>query len=85
MYHHVNGRLDWSTSEHQSIYASREAISILSGKYKRYTFVHPVSGISKQKHLKMHDALPLEVIATIRVLEFLFIASSQNDSLVIRI
>ena len=31
----------------------------------------------------MNDVLPLEVIATIRVLEFLLIASSQNWSLVI--
>ena len=38
-------------------------------------------------HLKMmyDDVLPLEVIATLRILEFLFIASSQNGSLVIRI
>ena len=33
----------------------------------------------------MNDVLPLKVIATIRMLEFLFIASSQNGSLVIRI
>ena len=42
------------------------------------------SCISKQRHhLKMYHVLPLEVIATIRILEFLFIASSQNGSLVI--
>ena len=27
---------------HQSVNPSREVISILSGKYKRFTFVHPV-------------------------------------------
>ena len=36
----------------------------------------------QRHHLKMNDVLPLE-IATIRILEFLFIASSQNGSLVI--
>ena len=42
VHHHTNGRFDWLISEHQSINASREAISILSGKCKRFTFVHPV-------------------------------------------
>ena len=40
--HHANGRFDWLISEHQSVNPSREAISILSGKYKRFAFVHPV-------------------------------------------
>ena len=40
--HHANGRFHWLISEHQSVNPSREAISILSGKYKRFTFVHPV-------------------------------------------
>ena len=40
--HHANGCFDWSISEHQSVDPSRKAISILSGKYKRFTFVHPV-------------------------------------------
>ena len=42
MHHHTNGRFDWLISEHQSANPSREAISILSGKYKRFKFVHPV-------------------------------------------
>ena len=42
MHHHANGRFDWLISEHQSVNPSREAISILSEKYKRFTFVHPV-------------------------------------------
>ena len=40
--HHANSRFDWLISGHQSVNPSREAISILSGKYKRFTFVHPV-------------------------------------------
>ena len=35
VHHHANGRFDWLIS--------REAISILSGEYKRFTFVHPVA------------------------------------------
>ena len=42
VHHHANGRFDWLISEHQRVNPSREAISILSGKYKRFTFVHPV-------------------------------------------
>ena len=41
---HANGRFDWLISEHQSVNPSKEAISILYGKYKRFTFVHPVHG-----------------------------------------
>ena len=40
--HHANGRFDLLLSGHQSVNPSREAISILSGKYIRFTFVHPV-------------------------------------------
>ena len=45
VHHHANGRFDWLISEHQSVNPSREAISILSGKYKKFTFVHPVGCI----------------------------------------
>ena len=42
------------------------------------------SCLSKQRrHLKIDDVLSLEVSVTIRILEFLFIAFSQNGSLVI--
>ena len=41
--HHANGRFDWLISGYQSVNRSREAISLLSGKYTRFTFVHPVS------------------------------------------
>ena len=34
VHHHANGRFDWLISVHQSVNPSREAISILSGKYK---------------------------------------------------
>ena len=46
--HHANGRFDWWISGHQSVNPSREAISILSGKYKRFTFVYPVSLTKRQ-------------------------------------
>ena len=43
VHHHANGRFHWLISGHQSINPSGEVISILSsGKYKRFTFVHPV-------------------------------------------
>ena len=42
VHHHANGIFDWLISEHQSVNPSREAISTLSGKYKRFTFVHHV-------------------------------------------
>ena len=42
VHHHANGRFDWLISGHQSVNPSREAIPILSGKYKRFTFVHSV-------------------------------------------
>ena len=43
MHHHANHRSDWLIPGHQRVNLSREAISILSGKYKRFTFVHPVA------------------------------------------
>ena len=42
VHHPANASFDWLISEHQSVNPSREATSILSGKYKRFTFVHPV-------------------------------------------
>ena len=36
------GCFDCLISGHQSVNPSREAISILSGKYKKVAFVHPV-------------------------------------------
>ena len=42
MQHYANSCFDWLISGHQSVNHSREAISILSGKYKGFTFVHSV-------------------------------------------
>ena len=42
VHHYANGRFDWLISGQQSVNPSRESISILSDKYKRFTFVHPV-------------------------------------------
>ena len=42
MHHHANGCFDWLISGQQGGNPSREAISILSGKYKSFTLVHPV-------------------------------------------
>ena len=42
VHHHADGRFDWLISGHQSVNHTREVIFILSGKYKRFTFVHPV-------------------------------------------
>ena len=38
----ANGRFECFLSGHQRVNPSREAISILSGKHKRFTLVHPV-------------------------------------------
>ena len=42
VHQHANGRFDWLISRHQSVNPSRAVISILSGKYKRFPFVHAV-------------------------------------------
>ena len=42
VHYYANGCFDWLISEQQSDNSLREAISILSGKYKGFTFVHPV-------------------------------------------
>ena len=44
--HDASGCFDWLISEEQSVNPSREVISILSEKYKRFTFVHSVIEIS---------------------------------------
>ena len=48
VHHYANSCFDWLFSGHLSINLSREAISILSGNYKRFTFVHPVHMVSIQ-------------------------------------
>ena len=42
VHHHDNGSFAWSISGPQSINHLREAISVMSGKYKRFMFVHAV-------------------------------------------
>ena len=57
VHHHPNGSFDWLISGQQSVDPSREAISILSEKYKRFMFVHPGTPIMKSKNflsLKTH-------------------------------
>ena len=54
MRHHANGRFDWLISGHQSVNPSREVVSILSGKYKRFSFVYPVMS---HHHLSLHRKL----------------------------
>ena len=58
LHHYANSSFDWLISGHQSINPSREAISILSGKYKRFTFVHPVG--DRQFILSEKQFLPSE-------------------------
>ena len=41
VHHHANSRSDWLISGHQSVNPSREALFMLSGKYKTFTYVHP--------------------------------------------
>ena len=69
--HHANGRFDWLISGHQSVNPSREAISIiyihnniyniyiLSGKYERFTFVHPV--VKAISHSTIFD-IPMRLV-----------------------
>ena len=43
VHHNANGSFEWLISGQQGVNPSRETISILSGKYRRFMFVHPVS------------------------------------------
>ena len=43
VHQYANGCFEWLISGHYSVNLLREAISILSGKYKRFTFVDPVN------------------------------------------
>ena len=42
VHHYTNGCFDWLISEQRRVNPSREAISVLSGKHKWFTFVHSV-------------------------------------------
>ena len=48
---YANGCFDWLIFGQQSINSSREAISIVSGKYERFMFVHPVDETTAQQRL----------------------------------
>ena len=52
VHHHANGRFDSLISEHQSVNPSREAIFVLSGKYKRFMFVLNYLGLNRFGRLK---------------------------------
>ena len=58
---HANGRFNWLITEHQSVNPSREPIyieiyiEIPSGKYKRFTFVHPVTSNTLKVRACSHE------------------------------
>ena len=64
--HHANGRFNWLMSERQSVNPSREAISILSGKYKTFTFVHPVKVYNDKTNFFSKSTLLLIKIKQLR-------------------
>ena len=60
VHHHANGRFDWLISGHPSVNPLREATSIMSGKYKRFTFVHPVAETREM----IYESLNLKGVVT---------------------
>ena len=42
VHYQANGRFDWLMFGHKSVDLSRDPVSILSVRYKRFMFVHPV-------------------------------------------
>ena len=50
VHHYVNGCFDWLIFGQLSVNPWTEAISILSAKYKRFTFVHPMFCGKKQAY-----------------------------------
>ena len=50
------------SEHHCSVNPSREAIFILSGKYKRFMFVHPVRGLTYVKTVLSWFLLKLKVV-----------------------
>ena len=55
VHHYANNCFDWLIYGHQSVNPSRKAISVLSCKYKRFTFVHPVMS---HHHLPLYRIIP---------------------------
>ena len=54
VHYHANGHFDWLISEQQSVNPVRIAISIASGKHKRFTFVHPVISVTMLIQIKVN-------------------------------
>ena len=67
VHHYVSGCFDWLISGQQSVNPWREAISILSGKYKRFRFVHPVfTGSSLDTNSMTFFVLQSPIIVDVR-------------------
>ena len=67
VHHHANGRFDWLISEHQSVSPSREAIFVLSGKYKRSMFVLNYLGLNRFGGLKKSYVMTVLTVLLNRV------------------
>ena len=79
VHHYVNGRFDWLISGQQSVNPSRESISILYGKYERFSLVHPVTESNFQdRHRLINDAFHLIVNNTFSFLTLM------NKTLIVR-
>ena len=64
MHHNANGCFEWLIFGQQSVNPWREPTSILSGKYKRFTFVHPVPGDPKKySGMRKYQTLAFSFIA----------------------
>ena len=55
VHYYANSCFDLLISGQQSDNPLREAVSLLSEKYERFTFVHPVNFEKKLKIFKIHD------------------------------
>ena len=80
VHHHANGRFDWLISGHQSVNSSREVISILSGKYKRFTFVHSVANSNFYVVGNFFDAKFVFVFIISNSQEFRQLLSKENST-----
>ena len=68
VHHHANGCFDWLISRQQSVNPSRKATSILYGKYKRFTFVHPACGFQHDSAKESSDTTQVCSYDTTQVL-----------------
>ena len=67
VHYYANGCFDWLISGQQSDNPLREAISVLSGKYKRFTFVHPVNRFDKSEINEVRTEWTLKRIQGVRM------------------